>query len=72
MYWEIGKSKEQRLEGAKTRRRKQRSRLNWKEGDKLGNRGLQKVKGKYEWAVIMVQRAVGEDNVLKGTPVAKI
>ena len=30
------------------------------------------MKGKYELAIIMVQRAVGEDNVWKGTPVAKI
>ena len=30
------------------------------------------MKGKYELAIIMEQRAVGEDNVWKGTPVAKI
>ena len=30
------------------------------------------MKGKYELAVIMVQRAVGEDDVWKGAPVAKI
>ena len=30
------------------------------------------MKGKYELTAIMVQRAVGEDDVWKGVPVAKI
>ena len=30
------------------------------------------MKGKYELAVIMVQRAVGEDDIWKGASIAKI
>ena len=44
----------------------------WKKGDEFGNKGLWKEKRKYEMTAIMAQRAVVEDDVQKGAPVAKI
>ena len=43
-----------------------------KKGDEFGNEGLWKVKRKYEVTTIMAQKAVGEDDVWKDAPVAKI
>ena len=43
-----------------------------KKGDEFRNEGLWKVKRKYEVTTIMAQRAVGEDDVWKNAPIAKI
>ena len=45
---------------------------NWKEEDKFGNKDLWKVKRKFEMTAIMAQKLVGEGDVQKEAPIAKI
>ena len=60
------------VKGVKNTEEETKKPSDWKKGDAFGNKGLQKVKRKYEVTAIMVQIAVEEDDIWKGAPVAKI
>jgi len=60
------------VKGVKNTEEETEKQNDWKKGDKFGSKGLWKVKRKNEVTTIMVQRAVGEDDVWKGVTIDKI